>query len=131
LARHRQRGDRDTREDHDKDDRHRKPRRRKPKGRKPKGGATARIKEQTSQVVTGKAPMAAAPGQRPPDYPNDAAVYTTGPGQAVEYHYHREGTYADEYAQQADLQQFQTRERAPNIGGPGEIVTSGAANNPT
>ena len=143
MARHHQPGHRHTRDDHDKDDRHRKPKRkREPKPKKPRkhhgtggqpgsGDGTAKIKEQASQVITGTGPMAAAPGQMPPDYPDDAAVFGTGPGEAVEYHYHREDLYAQEYANQAGLDQYMTRERAPDLAGPGEIVTSGAANNPT
>lgn len=128
MARRRQRGDHDRHDDHDRDDKHRKPRRHR-RGRKPRGPETKRIKAQT--VVKGREPMAGTPDKQPQDQPNETAAFSTGPGEAVEYHYHRTGTYADDYAAQAELQQFESQERAPNIGGPGEIVTSGAANNPT
>ena len=131
ARRRRQGGDHHTRNDHDADDRRRKPKRKHKPGKKPKGPGTQQIKIDAQSNVTGQDPNAATPTQQPQDYPNDSAVFTTGAGQAVEYHYHRTGTYADQYAQQDNLSQYMTAERAPNIAGPGEVVTSGAANNPT
>lgn len=103
----------------------------KPPAKKPaKGGATARIKATTSSTVPDRDPNQAAPMSQP-DPADEPAVFTTGPGEAVAYHYHREDTYADEYAQQDALAAYQTRERAPDITGAGQVVTSGAAGNPT
>jgi hypothetical protein len=112
------------------DDRQRKRRKPKPKP-KPKPPAppkttTGRLKEKSKQ--SGPASMGAAPGLYPADPPNAQAVFTTGPGQAVEYNYVRvDGTGAEEYA----LAQSQQSAAVPPIAGSGQTLTSGAANNPT
>ena len=36
--------------------------------------------------------------QQPADRPNRQAAFSTGPGEAVEYHYHRVPTYSHQYA---------------------------------
>lgn len=38
--------------------------------------------------------------KRPADYQIDPAIYSTGPGRAEVYHYHRQYTYHDQYAEQ-------------------------------
>jgi len=68
------------------------------------GTVTEQLKAKSTQ--SGEAAMNAVPGSYPAEPANAEAVYTTGPGQAVEYNYTRQGTYADQYAteQQAQLQ---------------------------
>lgn len=70
--------------------------------------------------------MGAAPGFYPADPANQQAVFTTGPGQAVEYNYVRVDSGPDEYA----LAQSEQYAPVP-IAGYGQMVTSGAASNPT
>lgn len=36
--------------------------------------------------------------EKPQDYPDEPAVFTTGTGPADQYHYHRQPTYHDQYA---------------------------------
>lgn len=105
------------------------------KDHKPKGGGpggtpgtvTEDIKMQSTQ--TSQDALNATPASRP-DPANADAVYTTGPGQAVEYNYQRLGTYSEDYAQQ----QSQATAPVPAIAGNGQVLTSaasGASNNPT
>lgn len=117
-------------EDKDKDDRgnqHHHNKDHKPGKPPPAGGGpvTERIKEQSHQ--TGQDALNATPGQRPAEPANAEAVYTTGPGQAVEYNYTRQGTYSEDYARQ----QSEIMVQGNPVSGPGQVVTSGAANNPT
>jgi len=124
-----------SREDHDADDRKRRLRKPKPKPRhhkpapkppKPPVTTTERLKENSKQ--SGPDSMNAAPGHYPADPANEQAVFTTGPGEAVEYNYVRiDGTGAEEYA----LAQSEQSAPVPRIAGAGQTVTSGAANNPT
>lgn len=88
------------------------------------GSLTEHLKGKSTQ--SGADAMAATPGMYPPDSPNDPAVYTTGPGTVVAYNYDRQGTYAEEYA----IQQSQQDAANPALAGPGQLVSSGAANNP-
>ena len=111
----------------------------KPK-KKPPGGGTGggpvseSLKAKSTQ--SGQDAMGAVPGSYPAEPANAEAVYTTGPGQAVEYNYTRLGTYSEDYAQQ----QSEYQAPVPPIAGYGQVltaqsaqgaVTSGAANNPT
>jgi hypothetical protein len=91
---------------------------------KPKS-VTESLKEHSTQ--TGDQAMAAAPSSYPAEPANAEAVYTTGPGQAVEYNYTRQGTYAEDYAQQ---QSQQVTVNGNPVAGTGQVM-SGAANNPT
>lgn len=72
------------------------PRRRRREGR----GTTTR--EKVSE--RGRFPPSSAPADaqsaQPADYPNDDAVFTTGPGQAVQYHYTRQDLYNEQFAQE-------------------------------
>lgn len=105
---------------HDKDHKpHKKP------GKKPGGSTTEDIKAMSTQ--SGQDALNATPGQRPAEPANAEAVYTTGPGQAVEYNYTRQGTYSEDYARQ----QSEIMVQGNPVAGPGQVVTSGAANNPT
>jgi len=124
------------RDDHDADDRGKGRHKRKPKPKpkphhKPKPPApptttTEKLKESSKQ--SGTDAMTATPGLYPADPANAQAVFTTGPGQAVEYNYVRvDGTGAEQYA----LAQSQQSAPVPPIAGAGQTVTSGAANNPT
>jgi len=124
------------RDDHDADDRGKGRHKRKPKPKpkphhKPKPPApptttTEKLKESSKQ--SGTDAMSATPGLYPADPANAQAVFTTGPGQAVEYNYVRvDGTGAEQYA----LAQSQQSAPVPPIAGAGQTVTSGAANNPT
>ena len=71
----------------------------KRKSRSPHPGTvTESLKAKSHQ--TDEQAMKAAPGLYPAEPANADAVYTTGPGQAVEYNYVRQGTYAEDYAQQ-------------------------------
>jgi hypothetical protein len=90
------------------------------------GTITEQLKAKSTQ--SGDQAMNAVPNSYPAEPANAEAVYTTGPGQAVEYNYTRQGTYADQYAEQQS--QVVTVQGNP-VAGPGQIVTSGAANNPT
>ena len=117
----------------DDDDRHKR-RRPKPKPKhhkptpkpKPPTTTTERLKALSKQ--TGNDAMRAAPGHYPPDPGNMQAVFTTGPGEAVEYNYVRvDGGGREEYA----LAQSEQSAPVPRIAGAGQTVTSGAANNPT
>ena len=129
------RRDRDRREDHDADDRKHKRKKPKPKPKHhkpppktpaPPTTTTEKLKESSKQ--SGPDAMAATPGFYPADPANAQAVFTTGPGQAVEYNYVRvDGTGAEQYA----LAQSQQSAPVPPIAGAGQTVTSGAANNPT
>jgi len=133
----RKRSDHDhKRNDHDADDRGKGRHKRKPKPKpkphhKPKPPApptttTEKLKESSKQ--SGTDAMTATPGLYPADPANAQAVFTTGPGQAVEYNYVRvDGTGAEQYA----LAQSQQSAPVPPIAGAGQTVTSGAANNPT
>ena len=133
----RKRSDHDhKRNDHDADDRGKGRHKRKPKPKpkphhKPKPPApptttTEKLKESSKQ--SGTDAMSATPGLYPADPANAQAVFTTGPGQAVEYNYVRvDGTGAEQYA----LAQSQQSAPVPPIAGAGQTVTSGAANNPT
>jgi hypothetical protein len=136
MARRKERDDRaDDRAEEQRDDRRhkRRPPRPKPKHHKPKPKppappttTTERLKALSRQ--SGPDAMMAAPGHYPPDPGNMQAVFTTGPGQAVEYNYVRvDGTGAEQYA----LAQSQQSAPVPPIAGAGQTVTSGAANNPT
>ena len=126
------------RDDHDADDRGKGRHKRKPKPKpkphhKPTPPApptttttTEKLKESSKQ--SGTDAMSATPGLYPADPANAQAVFTTGPGQAVEYNYVRvDGTGAEQYA----LAQSQQSAPVPPIAGAGQTVTSGAANNPT
>jgi len=124
------------RDDHDADDRGKGRHKRKPKPKpkphhKPKPPApptttTEKLKESSKQ--SGTDAMSATPGLYLADPANAQAVFTTGPGQAVEYNYVRvDGTGAEQYA----LAQSQQSAPVPPIAGAGQTVTSGAANNPT
>lgn len=102
------------------------------------GSVTEDIKAQSTQ--TGQDAMNAAPGSYPADPANADAVYTTGPGQAIEYNYVRvNGTGSDNYT---PLQSSFTAP-VPQMAGHGQVLTpaaagevpdafpSGAENNPT
>lgn len=124
------------RDDHDADDRGKGRHKRKPKPKpkphhKPKPPApptTTTEKLKASSKQSGTDAMSATPGLYPADPANAQAVFTTGPGQAVEYNYVRvDGTGAEQYA----LAQSQQSAPVPPIAGAGQTVTSGAANNPT
>ena len=104
---------------HDKDH---KPK--QPPGSKPPGAVTDEMKAMSTQ--SSQDALNATPGQRPAEPANAEAVYTTGPGQAVEYNYTRLGTYSEDYA----AQQSQVMVQGNPVAGPGQMVTSGAANNP-
>jgi hypothetical protein len=120
-------------DDHDADDRRHRRRKPKPRRRHHKPGpkpppppktTTERLKESSKQ--SGPDSMQAAPGFYPVDPANAEAVFTTGPGQAVEYNYVRvDGTGAEEYA----LAQSEQSAPVPPIAGAGQIP--GAATNPT
>lgn len=114
----------------------------KKKGKKPPsgGGPPQTVNEslKAKSTQTGDQAMNAVPNSFPAEPANAEAVYTTGPGQAVEYNYKRLGTYADEYAEQQSSYQAPV----PPIAGFGQVLTSqsaggtqavdsGAANNPT
>jgi hypothetical protein len=73
-------------------------------------------------------PSAAQAGQ-PQDYPDEAAAFSTGPGEAAQYHYTRQDLYNEQYAQE----QVAADQQAPGYGsGPGQVsIRSGMANNPT
>jgi hypothetical protein len=90
--------------------------------------ATPTVTEQlkATSTQTGDQAMAATPSSYPAEPANAEAVYTTGPGQAVEYNYTRQGTYADEYA----TQQSQVQVAGDPVAGAGQVY-GGAANNPT
>jgi len=90
---------------------------------------TEQLKAKSTQ--SGEAAMNAVPGSYPAEPANAEAVYTTGPGQAVEYNYTRQGTYADQYASEQQAQQAAVSVQGDRVTGPGQMVTSGAANNPT
>lgn len=72
-------------------------------GTTPGKSATDDIKE---TATTGECPVitmnpTAAQMSVPPDEAaNDLATYSTGPGEAVMYHYDRQGQYAEEFASQ-------------------------------
>lgn len=83
---------------------------------------TEKLKEKSTQ--SGDQAMAATPDTRPAEPADADAVYTTGPGQVVAYDYQRQGTYAEDYAQQ----QSQVSVQGNPIAGPGQTVTSGAVN---
>ena len=93
------------------------------------GPVTESLKAKSTQ--TGDQAMNAVPNSFPAEPANAEAVYTTGPGQAVEYNYTRQGTYADQYATEAQAQQQAVSVQGDRVTGPGQNVTSGAANNPT
>jgi hypothetical protein len=136
MARRSRDRDHESRRDDREDDRDRKRRRKpkpKPKHHKPKPKPAAPPTTTTEKLKalsrqSGNDAMMAAPGHYPPDPGNMQAVFTTGPGQAVEYNYVRvDGTGAEEYA----LAQSEQSAPVPSIAGAGQTVTSGAANNPT
>lgn len=92
------------------------------------GTVTESLKAKSTQ--SGDAAMNAVPNSTPAEPANAEAVYTTGPGQAIEYNYTRLGTYSEDYAQQ----QSQATAPVPRIAGNGQVLTSaasGASNNPT
>ena len=117
---HRDKDKKPSHHHHDKD--HKPP---KPPGKKPPGQTTDEIKAMSTQ--TSQDALNATPGQHPAEPANAEAVYTTGPGQAVEYNYTRQGTYSEDYARQ----QSEIMVQGNPVSGPGQVVTSGAANNPT
>jgi outer membrane biosynthesis protein TonB len=86
---------------------------------------TERLKEKSKQ--TGPEAMAATPGLYPQDPANAQAVFTTGPGEAVEYNYVRVDGSQEDYA----LAQSEQYAYVPPVAGYGQTVTSGAAQNPT
>ncbi len=123
-------------EDHDKDDRRGRRKEKddraddkaeaKRKSRSPHPGTvTESLKAKSHQ--TDEQAMKAAPGLYPAEPANAEAVYTTGPGQAVEYNYARQGTYAEDYA----AQQTVKVQGDPVTGTGAAGFTPGAANNPT
>jgi hypothetical protein len=89
------------------------------------GTVTESLKAMSHQ--TDDQAMRAAPGLYPAEPANAEAVYTTGPGQAVEYNYVRQGTYAEDYANQ---QTVRVQGDTPTGNGAAGF-TPGAANNPT
>lgn len=123
---------------HDDDDhkKHKKPPKKPPKppGTPPPGSVTESLKGKSTQ--SGDDAMNATPESYPAEPANAEAVYTTGPGQAVEYNYTRQGTYSEDYAQQ----QSQAYAPVPPIAGSGQVLTQQSAggtqaqaawNNPT
>ena len=71
-------------------------------------------------------------GQQPADYPNEQAAYSTGPGEAVQYHYTRQDLYNEQYAQET-LAAMQSAGSAavPGPGQTGVSSTLGSWSNPT
>ena len=93
---------------------------------------TESLKAKSTQ--TGDQAMNAVPGGFPAEPANAEAVYTTGPGQAVEYNYVRQGTYAEDYAQQQVQQVPVQGLTVTGAGAPGytpQAAQQGASNNPT
>ena len=90
----------------DDDDRKKDKGKGKKKSGTPASPATVTEQLKAKSTQSGEQAMNAVPGSYPAEPANAEAVYTTGPGQAVEYNYTRQGTYADQYAseQQAQLQ---------------------------
>lgn len=95
-------------EGHDKQDKEDRKRKKKDKGDKKKKdtgkkSATQDIKDTTQQgecpVITMN-PTAAQMAVPPDEAANDLSVYSTGPGEAVMYHYDRQGQFAEEFASQ-------------------------------
>lgn len=83
--------------------------------------ATDEIKETTK---TGECPVitmspAAAQMSVPPDASAmDPSVWSTGPGEAVQYHYERQGQYAEEFAQEQAKQA--ATPAGVSVAGPGQ-----------
>jgi hypothetical protein len=116
---------------HHKDHDHKKHKKPKPKPKPTpnpvdNGPVTESLKAKSTQ--TGDQAMNATPSAYPAEPANAEAVYTTGPGQAVEYNYTRQGTYAEDYAQQ---QMQQVPVQGMTVTGVGAPGYTGQANNPT
>jgi len=132
MARNRRPEDRDRDRDDrkgrrkEKDDKRDDKAEAKHKSRSPRPGTVTESLKATSHQTDDQA-MRAAPGLYPAEPANAEAVYTTGPGQAVEYNYVRQGTYAEDYAQQQTV-----KVQGDTVTGTGAAgFTPGAANNPT
>ena len=78
------------------------------------GGTTEKLKEKSTQ--SGQDALDAAPGSMAEAQAaqTEAAVYSTGPGAVVAYNYQREGTYAEDYAQQQQVQPVQVVGATPS-----------------
>lgn len=63
-----------------------------------KGGPPSNVQVQVTQKRIGPLRRYAQAQAQPADRPNRQAAFSTGPGEAVEYHYHRVPTYAHQYA---------------------------------
>lgn len=93
---------------------------RQAKHRKAKGGTTTTERLKALSHQSGTDAMNAAPGSYPADPANADAVFTTGPGQAVEYNYVRVDGSGGDYAPQ------QSSFTAP-VAGHGQVLTPAAA----
>ena len=67
------------------------------KGGKP-AATTVTVQEKTRQRWRGPLRRYGQAQRRPADLPNRQAAFSTGPAEAVEYHYHRVPTYHHQYA---------------------------------
>jgi hypothetical protein len=108
----------------DDDDGHKKHKKKKPPPKKTPPPAPKTVTEQLKETSTqsGQEAMDATPTRMGnPD--DEAAIYSTGPGEVVVYGYDRQGQGAGEYA----LQQSSYTAPQPATAGVGQMLTPGAA----
>ena len=102
-------------------------RRRTPPRRKeaPPGGRTTRSEvKESGRFPPSSMPQQAQTGQ-PVDYPNEQATFSTGPEQAVQYHYTRQDLYSEQFAQeQIQAEQASASQGAGAVPGPGQAGVS-------
>jgi hypothetical protein len=126
MARNR-RPERDRRQDRRADrraDRRERDRRADRRGRRGGQGKVTELKE-SGRFPQEQAPAGAQAGA-PTDYPDEAAAFSTGPGEAAQYHYTRQDLYAEQFAQEqiaADQAQSAGTRAVP---GPGQVGVSSA-----
>jgi hypothetical protein len=126
-------------EGHDRQDRedrkHKHKKKHKPPKKKPPGQPGAQTTpDQFVELSQTSMPADQQAGLNPQDYPNYAATFSTGPAEAVQYHYSRQDLFNEQYAAEqiaAEQQQATTGARA--VPGPGQmsVAFGGMANNPT
>ena len=125
-------------EGHDRQDREdrkrKKPKPKKPPKKKPGQPGAQTTPDQLVELSQTSMPADQQAGLSPQDYPNYDAAFSTGPAEAVQYHYSRQDLYNEQYAAaQIAAEQQQTTTGAMAVPGPGQmsVAFGGMANNPT
>lgn len=91
----------------------------KPGGRKPGGGRGRRRGNASHATIDLQGARDGLVTDAVPETHDGTGVFSTGPGGVEAYHYHRGDQTSQLYEQREDMQ-VQTRERAPELKGPGQ-----------